>query len=163
MQEPFVERLDLPRGGGVDAEFAAGTGVVVVLVGETPRPHEPFKVRAVVVAEQIVALSAYFFAFVAFKDSFTLRQRGDQAGLPDAVILISGEQHPGVTRMHRELHHALAGFCQLAVMIECAEVGEQGKGAGQRNRIGLFQPSETFNIVNAACFECQNDLRQVVP
>src|SRR5204863_5500497 len=46
---------------------------------------------------------------------------------------------------------------------DCAEIDEKLLGSFEGPRIGRFEPSETGDVVNAACLQREDDLSQIEP
>jgi len=97
-------------------ELAAQAAHIPVHLGTMPKTLE-FVLKKlildpgdIIIAEQVVALAARLLALVALQNAAPLRERGDQAGLPDALILFARDQHPRIAWMHREADHFSADF-----------------------------------------------------
>ncbi len=106
----------------MNPQLAAGIGTIVVFIGKSPGAHQPLEVGDVVLAQQIIAVAARLLALVSLQDRAPLRERRDEASLPDATILLPRQQHPRIARMHRERHHLFSNACKFPVKTNGSQI-----------------------------------------
>src|SRR5437868_1226530 len=73
---------------------------------------------------------------------------------------MSGQEHARVTRMDGEREHPHPERCN-SFRAERSQVNEQLLGAGERLRIGRFEPAERGDVFNPTGLEGENYLRQI--
>ncbi len=113
--EKLLEQLArLPRAERVDAQAAAAAGIEVAVLREAKRAHEQEEIGLVFRAEQVVAFLVHLAALAAGEKVARLRERGEQRDGPHAIPFARGEQHPRITRMHREREHLAAHGADVA-------------------------------------------------
>ena len=92
----------------MDAQAAAGVEAEVAGGGVLPGAHQQPEIAAGLVAQQILAPPRGVGIHVAQQQVAALGERGHQAGLVDAAVVLRGQQHARVTRVQRKGEH-LAG------------------------------------------------------
>ena len=108
VEELLKEGTDLTSGDCVNAEPAAGIDSILVARGVGPGAHENPKIASGFFAEKIFAVAGGGFVDVAKEKVAALGERGDEARLVNAAVVMRGEEHAGVARVKRESEHFAA-------------------------------------------------------
>ena len=105
VEELLEQRADLPGGGGMNAQPAAGVEPEVAGGSVLPGAHQEPEVAAGLFTQQVLALPRGVGIHVAQEEVAALGEGGEQAGLIDAAVILRRQQHAGVTRVQREGEH----------------------------------------------------------
>ena len=108
VEELLEKRADLTRRDGVDAESAAGIDPILIARGVGPGAHENPKIAASLITEEIFPVAGSGFIDIAKEEVAALGERGDEASLVNASVILSGKQHAGVAGMERKGQHFAA-------------------------------------------------------
>ena len=177
-QKLLKERPDLSHTLHMDAEPPAGVGVVARLVGIAPSPHQQEEVGLALLAEEFLARLCRALVHVAQEKVPALRQRCHQRHGAHAAVVLRGEEHPGVARMHRKAEHPATQFgdglkwsrTDPGAVIHPRrgrrgsnrpQVLQQSLGAFERLGLGFLEPRKVDDVVNARGLERQHHLGQV--
>ena len=169
-EELLEERADLPGGGGMHAQAAAGFEPEVVGGGLLPCAHQEPEVAARLFTQQILAPARGVAVHVPQEQVAALGEGGEQAGLINAAVMLRGQQHAGIPRVQREGQHLpadgsegklIAGFELMVDRLQGAQVGEEFFRVGEGLFLGWFEPAKRAQVFHPGGFQGQDDLGQV--
>ena len=79
-----------------------------LFAGVVPGAHQDPEIAAGLFAEQILAAARGVAVHVAQQQVAALGERGDQAGLVDAAVILRRQQHARIARVQRKRQHLAA-------------------------------------------------------
>ena len=108
VEELLEQRADLAGRGGMNAQPAAGLEAELVARSIFPGAHQNPEIAAGLLAQEVLALPGGLGIDVAQEQVPALRERGEQASLIHAAVILRRQQHAGVARVQREGQHLAA-------------------------------------------------------
>ena len=166
-KELLMQRANLPRCRGIDAEPAKRIRPELIFRSVLPSAHQHPKIGSLIMlAKKIFTRRSSLVIGIPRQQIASLRERGEQARLMHAPVFLRGQQHARVTRMNRECEHATAKRCDaghLLLGLECAQIQQQFFGVRERRVTRRFEPPEAVKVFDARSFERENDFGNIEP